>query len=124
MRRPAFALVSLLALVTSAGAAAPDIPDGLWNRDDGLGGVRFSPCGPAMCGDVVWLKDPQGPAHVGERLLYDMRETAANTWEGRAHNPEDGRDYDGTLTVDGDHMTTKGCVLGFICRSVTLTRAP
>lgn len=125
MRLPTLAAALLATLCLGGPASASQIPAGLWNRDDGLGGIRFADCGGAMCADVVWLKDPNGPAKIGERVLYDMRPVAANEWAGKAHNPEDGRDYDGTLTVEGDHMTTRGCVFGgLICQSVGLTRAP
>ena len=82
------------------------------------------PCGDALCGEIAWLSDPNGPGQIGERVLFDMRPTADNTWAGTARNPEDGRDYSGSLILDGDRLTTKGCIFGgLICQSVTLTRA-
>ena len=106
------------------GAAATSGPEGVWNRDDGLGGVKIAPCGDAICGHVVWLKMPNGPAYIGQEVLFDMRQTAPNIWSGSAHNPEDGRDYAGTMTLDGDRLLTRGCVFGgLICRTVGLTRA-
>lgn len=99
-------------------------PEGMWDRDDGLGGVRIAPCGADLCGHVVWLKEANGPAFIGEKVLFGMRQTSADTWSGSAHNPEDGRDYAGTMTLAGDRLLTRGCVFGgLICRSVGLTRA-
>lgn len=105
-------------------AAAAEGPTGRWDRDDGLGGVRIAPCGEALCGRIVWLKEPNGPARIGELVLFDMRRTAENLWSGSAHNPEDGRDYAGTMMLDGERLITRGCVFGgLICKSVDLTRA-
>ena len=114
--------VTLLAGAFASAASAE--PIGLWNRDDGLGGVRIANCGPALCGHVVWLRDQDGPAYIGEKVLFDMRQTTADTWSGTAHNPEDGRDYAGTMTLVGNRLVTRGCLFGgMFCKSVDLTRA-
>lgn len=106
-----------------AAAASRESATGAWNRDDGLGGIRITSCGDALCGHVVWLRDSGGPAFVGETVLFDMHSTAPDVWSGRAHNPEDGRDYAGTMVVSGDHLLTRGCVFGgLICKSVALSR--
>ena len=53
-----------------------------------------------------------------------MKPTAANHWSGSAHNPEDGRDYDGTMVLAGARLTTQGCALGgMICKTVYWKRA-
>ena len=124
------AFVSMQAVADTASAEAPvaTAPDsalqGLWNREDGRGGVLILPCGDAFCGDIAWLRDASGPGQVGERVLIDLRPTADDTWAGTARNPEDGRDYSGTLVLDGDRLVTKGCIFGgLICQTVILTRA-
>ena len=104
-------LVGTLLFATAASAATQG-PTGRWDRDDGLGGVQISACGTALCGHVVWLRDKNGPGHVGQRVLYDMRMTAANIWTGSAVNPADGQTYAGTLTLSGSRMITRGCALG------------
>lgn len=107
-------------------AARATGPEGVWNRDDGLGGVRIAPCGGGarLCGHVVWVRDKNGPAYIGEQVLFDMQKTSADTWSGSAHNPDDGRDYAGTMTLAGNHLLTRGCALGgLICKSVGLSRA-
>ena len=116
----AFACVS----VCTPALADTSSPMGTWNRDDARGGVRISRCGEALCGHVTWLRDPNGPGRIGERVFYAMRPTASGTWTGMAHNPEDGRDYAGTLTLEGSRMVVKGCVLGgMVCKSMGLTRS-
>ena len=92
-------------------------------RDTGASRVRFSKCGEALCGSLSWLKDPNGPAKVGQRIFYDMKPNGANKWSGSAFNPEDGKTYSGTMTLSGSTLTTAGCVMGgLICRSVKWNR--
>ena len=114
-----------LTLVMSASAVrAASGATGFWNRDDGLGGVRIAACGEVLCGHVVWLRDKDSPAFIGQKVLFDMRQTTSDSWSGTAHNPEDGRDYAGTMTLAGDRLVTRGCLFGgLICKSVELTRA-
>ncbi len=122
---PAVAIAAALCLATSLPAvAATASVDGVWMRSDGMAKVKFSPCGQGMCGSVVWLKHLEGPGKVGEQVFFGMAQTAANTWTGTAHNPEDGNDYDGSMTLSGNRLTTKGCALGgAICKSQSWSRA-
>jgi uncharacterized protein (DUF2147 family) len=120
------ALLAVLAiLAASAEAAAAGDVTGEWARDDGKTRVRFSLCGgEAVCGAITWLKDPSGPAKIGEQVFFDMKPNGANAWAGTAFNPEDGQRYSGKMTLSGDHLTTAGCVLGgLICKSFGWTRA-
>lgn len=118
-----------LLLALSIGLALPGVaqaqnPAGTWLREGGRSRVRIAPCGEALCGDIVWLRDPSGPGKVGQRVFYDMVADGAGGWSGRAYNPEDGKTYNGTMTLAGDRLTTAGCVLGgLICKSVNWTRA-
>lgn len=109
---------------TTNSLATPDLaPTGRWDREDGLGGIEITSCGEALCGRITWLRDTDTPAHVGQEVLYDMRRTTEETWTGSANNPEDGRTYAGTMTMEGTRLLTKGCILdGLICRSVALSR--
>ena len=129
MSRITMALAAALSLVgagpacVSVHAATESSFVGVWNREDGLGGVRIAICGGALCGDIAWLRDPRGPGHVGQRVLFDMRQTAADTWSGTALNPEDGRQYSGSMTIAGRRLITQGCAFGgLICKTVALSR--
>ncbi|KQU50810.1 hypothetical protein ASG72_13285 [Bosea sp. Leaf344] len=117
------AIIGLSALAWAAPAAAQDVT-GVWLRDTGASKVRFTRCGDALCGTLSWLKDPSGPAKVGQRIFYDMKPAGPGKWSGSAFNPEDGKTYSGTMTLSGDGLTTSGCVLGgLICRSVQWARS-
>jgi uncharacterized protein (DUF2147 family) len=103
-------------------AATPAIadPTGTWLRDNGNSRIRMQSCGSSMCGTLVWVKDPEGPSKVGQRIFYDMVPAGENAWSGKAFNPEDGKTYAGKMTLSGSTMTTSGCVLGgIVCRSVS-----
>ena len=120
-----FSIVSLASLAlgfTTASSLAASV-DGVWMRTDGAAKVQFAPCGSAECGSIVWLKKSDGRATIGERVFFGMAQTASNTWAGTAHNPEDGNDYDGTMTLSGSRLTTQGCAMGgMICKSQTWSR--
>ncbi|MGL4242007.1 MAG: DUF2147 domain-containing protein [Beijerinckiaceae bacterium] len=114
----------LLAAALACGAtlASPALadPTGTWLRDNGNSRVRFAKCGDSYCGTLVWVKDADSPSKPGQRIFYDMKESGANSWTGKAFNPEDGKTYAGKMTISGASMTTSGCVLGgMVCRSVS-----
>ena len=102
-------------------AVAADI-FGEWLRDNGASHVKFARCGEFICGTVVWLRDSDSPAKIGEKVFFDMKATGPDTWEGQAFNPEDGKTYSGKMTLDGDTLTTAGCVLAILCKTATWTR--
>jgi uncharacterized protein (DUF2147 family) len=109
-------------------AASPALADevtGTWLRESGLSKVKFGPCGGAICGNIVWIKaGVDTPAKVGQRLFFDMKPTGPNTWSGSAINPDDGKTYNGKMSLSGGTLTTEGCALGgMICRSSTWTRS-
>ncbi len=86
--------------------------------------VRIDPCGDAMCGRIVWLWDetPKNIADknplVGRQVIAAMRADGPGHWKGgRLYNPEDGRDYAGSLRLQSPtRLVVDGCVL-FICQT-------
>ena len=97
---------------------------GTWLRENGESRVRFAKCGEAICGTVVWLRNPaESKSSVGQRVFYDMRPNGTNSWAGQAFNPEDGKTYSGKMILSGNALTTAGCIAGgWICRSVNWSR--
>jgi uncharacterized protein (DUF2147 family) len=143
----AFSLAVLIPLLFAAqlGAvqAAPDSgPSGIWLTQAGDAKVQVSRCGSAICGKVVWLKQPidnatgqpqrddknQNPSLrdrpiIGIQLFIDMQPSAPNTWSGRIYNADDGQSYTSTVTqIDAGRLEVRGCV-GALCGSETWTRA-
>lgn len=126
MSRKHFGTLTTLGFVMgliAAPALAAD-PAGIWLRDTGASKVRFAKCGAAWCGTIVWLRDANSPAKVGQRIFYDMMPNGENAWKGQAFNPEDGKTYAGKMTLSGASLSTAGCVLGgMICKTVNWSKA-
>lgn len=124
MRRSlALALIFAAATIGAAPALSADVT-GTWLRDTGASKVKFAPCGAALCGHIVWLNQGADPkAKVGQRVFFDMKPSGANSWAGSAFNPEDGKTYTGKMTLNGNTLTTSGCVMSVICKSTTWTRS-
>ncbi|MBN8225785.1 MAG: DUF2147 domain-containing protein [Xanthomonadales bacterium] len=123
----------VLALVTGVAGAAPAGRDaqGEWWTPGFNARVRIEACdNDAVCGRIVWLWDeqPQGIADksplVGKRVIDRMKPAEAGQWTGgRLYNPEDGRDYSGSLQLRSDStLVVSGCVL-FVCRTQVWRRA-
>lgn len=122
----------LLALLATSAAADPRRElIGEWWAPGFNARVRIEPCGDdAVCGRIVWLWDeqPQDIADksplIGKPVIERMRAIAPARWAGgRLYNPEDGRDYTGSLTLaSANRLLVDGCVL-FICKSQVWRRA-
>ena len=105
---------------------------GLWTTDQGKGRVDVTKCAApnqGLCGTIVWISEPndkQGKPHtdqnnknaslrnrpiVGLQIFDGWREAGAGKWKGSVYDPEDGTSYDVDITLAGDKLTLKGCVL-------------
>ncbi len=119
-------LLVFLAMALAGGACAARAEDvlGAWMRDDGAVRIEFSPCGPAVCGDIAWLKNPKAKAKIGQRVFFDMARADQISWTGKAFSPEDGKTYSGKMVLSGKKLKTSGCVFGgLICKTVFWNRA-
>lgn len=120
-------------LYCSAGRAEGSI--GIWLRDDSSARMRLAPCGIALCGTLIWLREPRNDIYnpdqkerdqplVGRRILSGMaQEGQTGPWKGSIYNPDDGRTYIGTMSIDGSRLNVQGCVTGgVICSSMAWTK--
>ena len=104
-------------------AAKPPALLGEWWTPGFGARVRIEPCGDAVCGRIVWVWDEAPPdiadksPLVGRKVIEDMRPEEAARWSGgRLYNPEDGRDYKGSLHLQSPmRLVVDGCVL-FVCK--------
>src|SRR5437764_1455722 len=115
------ALALLLAgLFAPASASAAD-PKGTWLTENGRSRVRIADCGAALCGTIVWLKEPNDPetgkpktdkqnADAGKRgrpligvsIVLGMKPSVTpDKWSGEVYNAEDGKTYSGNITMQG-----------------------
>lgn len=141
MHKMAVLTAAILTLGMAEGRAAE--PTGTWSTEGGLSRVRISPCGSALCGTVISLKEPNDPetgkpkldknnADTGKRsrpligvpIVLGMQKSG-DKWQGQVYNASDGKTYSGGLTLVGnDSLKLEGCVLGgMICKAQTWTRA-
>jgi uncharacterized protein (DUF2147 family) len=138
---------ALIALGGASWLAAPAFaadPIGTWYTGDKDSQVRIANCGGALCGSLVWLKEPTDPATgrpktdknnadaskqsrplIGVPIVLGMKPSGTpNQWSGSVYNAGDGKTYSGSFTLtDANTAELKGCVLSFLCKSQTWTRA-
>ncbi|MBV1701610.1 MAG: DUF2147 domain-containing protein [Hyphomicrobiales bacterium] len=127
-------------MVVGAGAALAASPNGVWTTEDGKARVQISNCGPAICGRVIWLRQPNGkdgkpeldfrnanPAlrkrpMLGVPVLESLKPSDGQ-WKGRIYNGEDGKTYAAYFKLMGDNKAqVQGCFAGFLCKSQIWTR--
>jgi uncharacterized protein (DUF2147 family) len=112
------------ALLLSAAAAAAQGASilGRWLTEGGKSHVQIAPCGPHLCGSIVWLREPNQPSGqpkvdlknpdaakrgqriIGLQMLWNFTKSSdPNEWEGgRIYNPEDGETYKSTIKLRAD----------------------
>jgi uncharacterized protein (DUF2147 family) len=111
---------------------APDALPSVWRNPHDSVHVRLEPCGEQMCGTVVWATDKaiadarKGSTQplVGTRIFRDFHVVKPNVWRGKVYVPDIAKTFGGTVTIDGDRMIGKGCLIaGRIgCKSQTWSR--
>ena len=137
------ALVATLALAAFDPALAAD-PTGTWLTQTGGSRIRIADCGGALCGTIIWLKEPNDPDTgkpktdknnsdaakrarplLGVQIVLGMKPAGADKWTGQVYNAEDGKTYSGNLTfTGGDSLQLQGCALGgLVCEAQTWTKA-
>ncbi|WP_439575143.1 DUF2147 domain-containing protein [Phreatobacter sp.] len=134
MMKPfAIAAAALAAALTAAPALAQS-PIGTFASQTGDTRVRFADCGGQICGTIVSVRGQTRDEKnenaslrnrnlVGVRMIT-MRPAGANAWQGTLYNFQDGKTYNGRMSMPGaNSMSLSGCVMGgLICRSQTWTR--
>jgi uncharacterized protein (DUF2147 family) len=134
--------VAALMTISSSKTAAAAEALGTWYTGDKESQVRIVNCGGALCGTLVWLKEPNDPATgrpktdkhnadaskqnrplLGAPIVLAMKPNGPGQWNGEVYNAEDGKTYSGSFTLTGpDTADLKGCVLSVLCKSQTWTR--
>lgn len=119
-----FTVTSLFAVTAGFAniAQAADI-DGQWARGDGNAKVRISACGSDICAINTWIKPGTPKEKKGDKLVMKIKPGADGVYSGTAFDPQRDLTYKLTVTVNGDTMTTRGCVVaGLLCKGVDWTR--
>jgi uncharacterized protein (DUF2147 family) len=140
----AFCLATIVAAaIAISGPARAADPMGTWYTADQDSKVRITNCGGALCGSLVWLKEPNDPATgqpktdknnadatkqsrplLGVQIVLAMKPSGTpDQWSGQVYNASDGKTYTGSFTMTGANTAElKGCVMSIICKSQTWTR--
>lgn len=107
-----------IALTGSAQAA----PMGEWARGDGNTRVRIEPCGQSLCAINTWVKDTSKGEQVGHRLVMSVKPAGEKRMTGSAFDPQRDRTYSITINYSGASMSTRGCILAVLCKTVSWTK--
>lgn len=121
--RPSIPAAVVALLATTAWAASANDPHGVWLRPEG--GVQFSfyDCGGLLCAKVIAAKNPEDQNGVGTVILRGAAKTGPNEWKGKLFNAEDGKTYDGFISLKSpNELSLKGCLWGVLCSGETWTR--
>ena len=137
-------LAAAVFLFAACGGALAAEPTGTWLTQGGNSRIKIADCGGALCGTIVWLKEPNDPETgkpktdknnsdaskrsrplMGVQIVLGMKPNGADKWAGQVYNAEDGKTYSGSFALIGaDTAQLKGCVLGgLICKAQTWTRS-
>lgn len=149
----ALACLSPLALAQSRPPAPPppaataEVPPvaGVWFDDTARGAVELRPCGTALCGHIVWLKEPTDangahrtdiynpdPAKRSQRIcglqvIGNVKQQPDGTWDqGWVYDPKAGKAYDVAIEMpQQDRLTVTGYKgIKLLSKTLMWTRAP
>lgn len=115
-------IAAVLAVFGTAAVADPVL--GIWQtrKDDNgnYGHVEIKPCGKAVCGTLIKAFNGEGKEiqsdNVGKRIVWDMVAYPDGLYDdGKIYSPDRDKTYNGDMTLAGDSLSVRGCVMG-ICR--------
>ena len=129
-------LAVALLILSGCGSALAADPSGTWLTQGGNSRIRVADCGGALCGTIIWLKEPNDETGkpktdknnsdaakrsrplMGVQIVLGMKPDGADKWKGQVYNAEDGKTYTGNITyAGGNSLTLQGCALGgLVCK--------
>lgn len=123
MRITANLFLAGLAAAAPALAGPTDPIYGVWMRDGHNQKLEFFDCEGHLCARGFFPPPPPGaqPALI---FRYGTR-IEPNKWKGDLFNPENGKIYSGTITLDSPtRLTLTGCLIAFLCQSEGWAKVP
>ncbi|MEQ1686960.1 MAG: DUF2147 domain-containing protein [Sphingopyxis sp.] len=139
IRRIAIASLTIAAALATTGSAQTGSPiNGRYRTDDNNAIIAVAPCtagAAALCGRISQFlnptlanaRDANNPDAalrtrrlIGVPILTNLTRDG-NSWSGRGYSPEEGRNFNATVTPHGNQLRVRGCVAIF-CRTVEWTR--
>lgn len=125
------ALLLVSGLSGAVQAQGTDDLAGVWRNPKNTVHVRIAPCGPNVCGTIVWASEQAqtkaaeagNPKLLGTQIFREFKPQGPNAWKGRVFVPDMDRTFSGNLKLASQNaVVARGCVLGFICKSQTWIR--
>ena len=133
------ALLAAVCLVP-AHAEEPDMT-GIWLSQNGRTKVKVVECGHALCGRIVWLKEPidrrtgkprtdrlnpdpdmRDRPMLGLRVVLGLRPVGAGRWSGPIYHADEGMMVQVSLTAVSENIATmRGCI-AILCKTERWTR--
>jgi uncharacterized protein (DUF2147 family) len=93
---------------------AADSVDGLWLRPKTGKQVQSYACEGGLGLKVV---------DTGQVIMCGAKAKGGNRYDGTLTSTDDGKQYNGSVTLEGDSLKLSGCILGgLICKSETWSR--
>jgi uncharacterized protein (DUF2147 family) len=135
-KRPMIArlVLALGAAFLLSAAPLPDGIEGVWANPHNSVHIRYESCGKgAICGTVVWASDKAmadakrggTDSLIGTQIFRNLYKSGPNSWKGKVFVPDIKKTFTGTVTIEGDKMVGRGCLLlGVGCKSQTWSRIP
>ncbi len=124
--RPACAalLLATAAAPAAFGANDPGDPHGVWRRPDGGEQFSFYDCdGGLLCAKLVSVAKAEDAGAIGTVILRGAAKSGPNEWKGKLYNAQDGKIYEGYVTLrSANELRLKGCLWGILCGGETWTR--
>ena len=117
-------LVLPAAFIFAATTAFADPVEGVWKTkpdDNGnYGHVKVAACGPAFCGTLIKSFDSTGAVlqsdNIGKNIIWDMVAYPDGLYDdGKVWSPDRDKTYNSDMTLTGNKLAVRGCVMG-ICR--------
>jgi uncharacterized protein (DUF2147 family) len=110
--RKIIAFAAALTMATGVAYSAEPIL-GNWKTEAGTT-AAIGPCGSGYC---IVLKTGK---HAGQQI--GTFSGKGGSYSGKITDPDAKKTYDGVMTVSGNSVTMKGCVMKVFCQSQTWTR--
>ncbi len=118
----------MLTLTSFAARAANGSETGVWIDETGKGAIEISPCGPKLCGRIIWLQDAKdakgrplvddlnvtenrrGKPICGLQVLGALERQAGGGYDsGWVYDPKVGKSYDAAIALkDANHLSVTG----------------
>lgn len=133
------ATIATIALTATGSAQTPASIQGRYRTDDGNAIITVAPCTagttalcgrltrflrPEVAGDGLDSNNPDASLRrrqlIGISILSNLTRDG-NAYTGRGYSPEEGRNFNATVTPRGNQLRVRGCVAIF-CRTVEWTK--